>query len=231
MLGMVRASLLVAVLPALLAACDGTGASAGGADRAEVEELRAFTYQESTNGLDKLFQDMLDALEDGDEARARALARTLQLESPQRWFRDTFGGELGAKLYREYGPMRGRLGELTGLLGDLRSKGLTRVQVERFTRTGDEASVGYQSAAMERMVKPTALYSVRLSNVEGTEVFHLWSFAYQSGWFRWLGKTRKAAPESEQGDVDLLEYRLRHVEQAKQAKQAKPDKKPRKRKR
>lgn len=228
MLGVVRALLLVAILPALMAACDGTGASAGSPDRAEAEDLRPFTYQESTRGLTKLFDDMLEAIEAGDRTRARALARTLQLESPQRWFADTFGDELGAELYREYGPMRGRLGELTRLLDDLRQKGLTRVQVERFTRTGDEDSVGYQSATLERMVKPTPLYSVRLSNVEGTEVFHLWSYTYQSGWFRWLGKTRKAAPESEQGDVDLLEYRLRHVEQARQNKKSR---KPRKRKR
>jgi hypothetical protein len=212
----------LAILLVLLAACGETGSSSAGQGKAEGEELRSFTYEETTSGLRKLFEDMMSAIKAGDGDRADALAGTFELKAPQDWFRDTFGDELGAELYREYAPARERLFEITTLLGALQKKGLTRVQVERFTQTGDDSAVGYQSKALERMVKPTALYSVRLQNAEGTEVFHLWSFVYQSGWFRWVGKTRKVAPEPAQGDEDLLEYRLRHAAESP---------KPRKRKR
>jgi hypothetical protein len=211
MLGMVRSSLLLAILPVLLAACGETGSPSVSQAKVEIEELRAFAYQETTSGLGKFIADMMAAVKAGDLDRADALAGNLQFESPQDWFREIFGDELGAELYREYVPVRGRLVELTTLLDALQKKGLTRVEVERFTRTDDDASVGYQSEALKRMVKPTPLYSVRLSNPEGTEVFHLWSFVYQRGRFRWLGKAKKVAPEPPTGDEDLREYRLRHA--------------------
>jgi hypothetical protein len=220
MLGMVRFSLL-AILPVLLAACGETGSSSASQGTAELEELRPFAYQETTSGLAKLFGDMMAAIKVGDLDRADALAENLELASPQDWFRETFGNELGTELYRDYAPVRGRLVEFPTLLAALRKKGLTKVQVERFTRTGDDASVGYQSEALKRMVKPTPLYSVRLSNAEGTEVFHLWSFVYQSGRFRWLGKTRKVAPEPAEGGEDLREYRLRHAAESKKSKKGK----------
>jgi hypothetical protein len=221
MLGMVRASLLLAILPVLLAACGETGSSSASPGKTEFEELRSFAYQETTNGLGKLVEDMMAAVKAGDRDRADALAENLQLASPQDWFRETFGDELGTELYREYAPVRGRHVELATLLAALQKKGLTRVQVERFTRTGDDASVGYQSEALKRMVKPTPLYSVRLTNAEGTEVFHLWSFVYQSGRFRWLGKTRKVAPQPAAGDEDPREYRLRHAAEPKKPKKPK----------
>lgn len=222
MLGMVRCSFLLAPLLVILAACGETGLSSGGQDTAALEELRPFTYKETTSGLETLIRDLIEAAGSDNQARVETLARSLQLDDPQAWFRDTYGNDLGSELYREYVPVRGRLGELATLVAELSNKeGLTELRVERFTRPGDEDSVGYQSAAIERMAKPTPLYSVRLYNGDGTKVFHLWSFVYQAGWFRWVGKTKRVVEERPQGDDDVLEYRLRHAAAASKQKKKK----------
>lgn len=206
-----------------LAACADTGSDGSEEPRLAPEPLRPFAYEETTSGLESLFRDMMRALASGDRDRAEMLAQSLQLDAPRAWFQEVFGDELGNKLYAEYSPLLGQFGQHASLINELRKDGHTKITVERFDKPDDKAAVGYQALALQRMIKPTPLYSVRVSTPDGSKVFHIWSFVYQSGWFRWIGKTRDVAKkpaESEKlgdGAADIREFRVRDADAARKA--------------
>jgi hypothetical protein len=176
---------------ALLAGCSGEASPKSSAsDRAAVAPIE---YPETGDGLAQLFGDMLDALRDGDRARAVALANSLELSSPATWFVETFGADLGAKLSEAYTPMRGQFEQLLDVLAELIDNKQTEISVEQFSRSNDQAATGYQAQALDAMKRPTTLYSVRLSGADG--VFHMWSFVYEGKSFRWVGKMKQAAKE------------------------------------
>ena len=205
-----------------------------------LEPIRAFAYEESRNGLQSLFKDMLGAVAAEDRAQARHLAKTLALQTPREWFDTTFGEELGGEAYEEFDALMSKpdsagAGEQGGdqkaaksgsqvaaivhLVEQLHKDDQTRFVVERFTEAKDDAATGYQAAALSKMAEATPLYSVRAIDRDREKVFHIWSFVYQKGWFRWVGKMRVLAadedggpPAVEEGKPDVLEYRQRDAE-------------------
>lgn len=188
-------------------ACSDDGSprpSAGAADAAP-----AAPYENSTAGLEALLTDLVTAVQSHDRARARALAESLALDAPERWFRDVFGDTLGPALDADYAPHAPRLAELVDLIEQLVDRGQTRVSAERFERAEDPAAVGYQARAIQAMRRPVPLYSARLRDAGGQRVFHLWSFVYQAGRFRWVGKMKPAAGADADEPLDELRRRDR----------------------
>lgn len=92
----------------------------------------------------------------------------------------------------EYAPMAAGQPEL---FAELAKQDQTRITVERFSQPDNPASVEYQSVALGRMLDATSLSSVRLASSDGDKVFHLGSFVYQPGGFRWIGKLEKVSGE------------------------------------
>lgn len=181
-----------------------------------LDPIRAFSYEESTAGLKKLFQDMLGSIADKDRRYAEHLAKTLVLSEPEAWFKKVFGSRVGDALHAEYEPLTPDFASFADLITQLLKGGQTRFTVERFNDAKNDAATGYQSLALNKMLKPTPLYSVRAVNRDNSRVFHAWSFIYQDGFFRWIGKTRATAagepdPPEIEGDIDVREYRVRDV--------------------
>ena len=197
-----------AVLLLVAGACGDDSESSGGTKSAETD--KGVDYPESTAGLALLIEEVVTATREGNRVTIDRLTARLALDDHRQWFETTFGENKGALLAADYGEIVGRVTQMSQLFTELVGEGQTRVSVERFERSGDPAAVGYQSLALAAMVKPTALYSVRMRATGKDHGFHLWSFVYHEGGFRWVGKLKViTAPAAHSGDLDPLEARLR----------------------
>lgn len=175
-------------------------------------------YPESPEGLGNLASDLLASAHAGDEKTLIRLLDSLKLRDPETWFRDTFGRALGQELWAEYRPLHDNIGQLAGVLSGLAAGGQTKLTIERYDKADLPDSVGYQSAALAKMDRPTPLYSVRFGSPDGKKLFHLWSFVFQDGTFRYVGKMRKiieTPAATAPGAIDTLELRLREAEKAR----------------
>lgn len=213
MLGTVRTWLAIALLSTAVAIGCGDSkpdsAEASSSGGKEPPPVNPYTYKAGNDGLRDLMQNLLNAVAAGDRPTARVLARSLEIEDYEAWFGEYFGTELSPSLATEYKEFAGRLPQLVSLLSALRKDGHTAISVEQFDSPDDPAAAEYQSLALKRMIRATPLYSVRISNKDGTKTFHLWSFVYHDGLFRWIGKTKSLAGEPIQGEDDLREFRIR----------------------
>lgn len=207
-----------ALLSAMVCAAVGVvGCSDSGESKGKREPLRAFQYEETKNGLEQLFTDMLAAVADDDSARAIELAESLQLKAPEAWFKRVFGDQMGPTLFADYEPLVGSFSSFVTLMKSLLERGQTRFVVERFTKPDDPAAVGFQGMALGRMDRVTPLYSVRAIDRDGSRMFHIWSFVYQDGWFRWIGKNTSVGTKIPKDEIDVREYRLRHADAVREA--------------
>jgi hypothetical protein len=201
LLGIGLAGALATAGPPLLSGCSSDDAPAG-VDR----------YPDGTAGLEQLFTDLVAALEKGDLARAHALSRSLALSEPRTWFTSTFGSADGQRLSAAYANDITTIEQLADALAPLVARGQTRVVIDALERPSDPDAVGYQDLALQGMKRKVTLYSVRLVRPAGPETFHLWSFVYDHGGFRWIGKLKplaKGLPEIGPSGIDPLELRPR----------------------
>lgn len=207
---LVRWVALVAALGLSAASCGDNHGAKGAAGKAVHDRAGdgGAVYREGTKGLEQLFRDLMAAVQDHDNDRAKALITSLELKDPKAWFRKRFGDELGDKLAAEYAPAVGNFDQLERVLAGLVAHHETDLTVEAFDKPGDPEATGYQNLALAAMVKPTPLYSVRLSSAERDNAFHIWSFVYDDGGFHWVGKML-AVHDGEPSDPDLLELRTR----------------------
>lgn len=157
--------------------------------------------------------DLIDAVRANNREEIARLTGDLALDDPKAWFTRTFGQERGALLLAEYEPVVGQFEQLADLLVGLVKAGQTDIRAEVFERAGDSGATGYQNLALAAMKQATPLYSARFTKVEDASGFHLWSFVYDGGRFRWVGKMKAVAPTSP-ADPDLLELRERLARQA-----------------
>lgn len=196
----VVAAVIVAVFS--LSAC---GDDDGGKGSDPASSIR---YPKSSAGLEQLMGDIMAATK-AKQDRALILLRSLELPKHDTWFRSHFGDELGATLTAEYAPVIGSTEQMRKLFETLIATDQLRINVERFDEPKDPASVGYQHKALERMKVRVPLYSARFIKVGEKHGFHLWSFAYVDGSFRWVGMMKKVYAEPPSGDVDVRLLRLR----------------------
>ena len=204
MLGMRAVILAAAVAATSLPACSD--------DRPSQAATEGSAAEASPGVLEAEMRSLVDELVRNDERAARQRVAAFQLPDARSWMTETFG-PAGAGLADEYKAVAGQLPQLVDVLHDLVRRGQTRIVVERFTDPADLAATGYQATALTLMRKPVPLYSVRLiseADAGPSGVYHLWSFVYVDGRFRWIGKLRAlaAAPRPTEG-VDPLELRVR----------------------
>jgi hypothetical protein len=142
--------------------------------------------------LKRRIEAILAATAAGDLAAQKRLFQELKLPPEGRWFRRTFGDDLGARLSAEYSQL---LPDLEPELMELFKTALSRraarsdrttpeVQVRRIDKATDHEATGLQSRALAAMKTPTALYTVRVAGIS------LWSFVHTAGAFRLVGKMR-----------------------------------------
>jgi hypothetical protein len=172
----------------------------------------ASRYPDGTAGLEQLFTDLCAAIAKGDKAKARALTRSLALSDARTWFTVAFGSADGQRLSAEYASAASSMEGLADALEPLVARGQTRVVIDALERPSDPDAVGYQDLALQAMKRKITLYSVRLVRPAGPETFHIWSFVYDRGGFRWIGKLKalaKGIPEVGPAGIDPLELRPR----------------------
>ena len=194
------------------------GATAGGAPAAattppapEPTVLPAPpSYPETVLGLESLIKALVLAIQSDDAREKARLLASLRLPDPEAWFTTHFDRRTSRRLLDEYRPIHDGIGYLGNALKGPVAAGQTTVRAEEFAAPDQEGATGYQRAALEAMVKPARLYSVRLATADGKKVFHLWSFVHHEGTFRFVGKLRGASDKGGKktaGGRDPLEYR------------------------
>jgi hypothetical protein len=192
---------------------DGGGSTAAAGDQggsqAPVVLPAEPIYPDSVQGLESLMTALVKALQDDDATEKSRLLMSLQLPDPRGWFQQVFGAQLAPRLVAEHERTRSGIGWLASHIKGRIDTGLVVIHAERFEAPGQSAAVGYQSAALAKMVQRVPLYSVRFSTPDGNKTWHVWSFVHQHGTFRYVGKMRKVESRPPPGDGrDPLEYRL-----------------------
>jgi hypothetical protein len=209
-LGVVRQRRGIPVIVALaVAAAIALSGAACGSDDSPAAPGR---YPDGTAGLEQLFTDLCAAIAKGDDAKARALTNSLALSDARTWFTVAFGSADGQRLSAEYASAAASMEGLVEALQPLVARGQTRVVIDALERPSDPDAVGYQDLALQAMKRKVTLYSVRLVRPAGPETFHIWSFVYDRGGFRWIGKLKslaKGLPEVGPAGIDPLELRPR----------------------
>lgn len=197
----------------VLAGCGSDQETGSGSDGEDLPALQPYKYKAGVGGLKQLMGDLLDALSRGDRATARMLVKSFRVPDHESWFAEFFGADVSKEMAAEYDGLSRRITQLSDLLADLQARGHTVISVESFESHEDPAAVEYQAQALKRMDRAIPLYSVRLSAADGKKTFHLWSFVYDHGIYRYIGKTKALAdePSASSGDdgIDLREYRIK----------------------
>lgn len=190
-----------------MAACGDDSSAGRGNGGTSGTSRAAVAYPATAAGLEGLFTALINAVRSEDEDDIAMLTSSLELADHDRWFSDRFGAEMGATLSAEYAPVKGQFAQLARVLEGLIAGEQTQISVERFERADDPAATGYQSLALAAMKRATPLYSVRMTNGNRDDGFHIWSFVHDDGTFRWVGKL-KAVRAGPADDPDLLELRV-----------------------
>ena len=199
-------------LVVLLGGCgsDQDKGSGQGSEGGDVPALQPYKYKAGIEGLEQLMGDLMVAIEKDDRPTARMLAESFAIPDQETWFGEFFGEEVKQDMAAEYDDLGQRIAQLVDLLTELQEQGQTKILVESFESQDDPAAVEYQSLALQRMVRAIPLYSVRLSAADGKKTFHLWSFIYDDGMYRYIGKTKalaKKPPKESEGGIDPREFR------------------------
>ena len=122
-----------------------------------------------------------------DPVREAELAKGLKLAEPAAWFANAFGAEQGEALSAAYKDDR---------LVDTLAKTIRfnqsahdrrKIVVEKFESPDNGGATGLQARALEAMVKPTALYSIRYSALKAAGTVHLFNFVHDGERFRYVG--------------------------------------------
>jgi hypothetical protein len=147
--------------------------------------------------IKKHMEAMLAAVGSGDAEKVEPLLLGMAMtpDDAKTWFSSHFGAELGAKLASEWeSEIFANLPKLIRPFKEAHSEGKTEVKVTRHVNAGDASATGLQKAALEKMVKPTALYTVHLVKPGESSGTSLWSFAIEGGQLRLLGKMGAVKP-------------------------------------
>ena len=181
---------IVALLIALVA-CKKDGASA------------PKSYPDTAEGFDAFARDLVDTIKTDRKADFMVRAKQLALPDANAWFTRVFGPETGARLLAEY--QASPYPKFDQAWPDLHKivvdKGSNTVATSRHTDPKDDLATGHQANALREMKQPVALYSLQLTRPDGEGSFRLWSFVYEGGAFRMVGKMKQAQPIDPKEDM------------------------------
>jgi len=111
----------------------------------------------------------------------------VRLKDPQQWFGEHFEPELARKLAEEYVARTKDRGGLARVLAKAKAAGRTELRVRRVSEPIDLQGTGLQNMALERMTRPTPLYTLQMVKPGEDSGLLLWSFAKVDGEFRFVG--------------------------------------------
>ena len=148
-------------------------------------------YDDSTDGLHRLFSDGFAAMRANDGAAMQALETGLDLDRPEDWFNTTFGPVTGARLAVDYGKGSIGPGMLATTLKTALDAGRTSVVVSKFVNPGDPEANTYEDQVLIAMKAKRPIYSVRLVPPGKVNGMHLFVFVYDQG-FKFLGPLKHA---------------------------------------
>ena len=144
--------------------------------------------------LKRVIEELVAAHESKDEAKAARLAEGFYLPDVDGWFVHTFGpeeGKAGAASFNEQLPDQKQFGRL--FLGALKAdfaRGRTQVRVIKITGAEDPEATGNQKRVLKAMVKPTPIYTVKLTEPGKPRGSSFKSFVYVDGAFRFVAKLK-----------------------------------------
>jgi hypothetical protein len=152
-------------------------------------------YPETTDGLQKQVEDVFAALKGGDKDKASALIKAMVLPEHEAWFTKTFGAEKGKALSEEYAKQVETFEkDITKMFAARIKDGRTFASAVKIEGGEDQNATGAQKSAIGAMQQKAALYTVRLGDKPGGDGFSIWSWVYQDGQFRLVGKMRALRP-------------------------------------
>ena len=124
-----------------------------------------------------------------DDARLRALIKTLVLPNHEAWMKKTFGDDIGGERSKGYGEMLPKLEEaVMKFFATIKAENQTEITVVHLASPEDKEAKGAQSEALRSMKQPVALYTVSFKAKGESLGKSLWSFVYVDGAFRLMGK-------------------------------------------
>ena len=107
---------------------------------------------------------------------------------PKKWFDSHFDGDTARALKAEYAKAARMYGGLGAEVAKQKGFGKIKLVVAIHTKAVDPTATGWQNAALQRMTKPTPLYSMRMMQPNAQTGFSLLSFVYTEGRFAFAGK-------------------------------------------
>lgn len=147
------------------------------------------SYPDSTEGLNRLFKDLLTASEAKNENAIYLLARSMVLPNHKEWFKKTFGETIAPRMIKEFEETASRVDvELTAKFVLLREPSKLSIAITRTEAADDLSARVFQRFALAAMKEPTALYSVTLSLPGTTAKIEIWNIVHVEGAFRVVGK-------------------------------------------
>jgi hypothetical protein len=153
-------------------------------------------YPDTQAGFDRFAQELIDNVREGRRAEFMDLAGTVALPDPATWFGLVFGEDRAARLVEEYEAGPGP--RFANIWDELRTvvvhESRSTVTTSRHLDPNDELATGYQVTALRQMQAPIALYRLRLSRADGSNIYALWSWVHIAGRFRLVGKMKQVDP-------------------------------------
>ncbi|MGB6821003.1 MAG: energy transducer TonB [Candidatus Acidiferrales bacterium] len=145
------------------------------------------SYDNSTEGLQKLVWEMIAAQKRGGEQALAPFLRSLILPNDAAWFAGAFGGNDGrqfAAFYESWGNARDF--QLAGDIDRAIAAQMTDIAAMSFTKAGDSGTTDKDSYFLGLLKQPQTFYAVNFKSANGLTM--RWAyFVYSEGAFRYLG--------------------------------------------
>lgn len=144
------------------------------------------SYEESPEGLQSYFQDLLDEAGQRNPDYGVIFFRSLLIPDDQLWFEQVFGEDKAVRFSSDYHSLMQDLIEDEQLAEAVLEKWFeyaeAGINVLAFDDIYDDRATGGQIDVISAMQNPVTLYSLRIGS------YHIWSFVYIEGNFYFAGK-------------------------------------------
>ncbi len=161
-------------------------------------------YENSTNGLKKLTEDVVQAAKDNNQSKLLQLTSSMILPDPEKWFKKTFGESFGPNYAEEYAKDRDNLPvTLASSFLAIIQEGYTNFEVQRFIGNCDESIHKDEFQVLIARDREEPLSVLRFHNSDTTKTLKF--FAYVDGGFRFLGVLglpRRAGSQTQGDSID-----------------------------
>jgi TonB family protein len=145
------------------------------------------SYPEKGGGLEKEVRDLQKARKAGDKISADAILRSFVLPDPERWFRRTFGEDVGQQMAGQYIPVSHVLvQQLQGIMNHLEDMKFNDVEVRKFDKPCDDHADDYVYPLLLARTEQLPLYEATFRNGNSYQVMN--SFVFVDGAFRYIGR-------------------------------------------